>query len=97
MSKRIQRKRTKDWRMPPNTVYVGRPSKWGNPFKIGRDGSRGYVLYLYDRWLSYQLMQNPSFLEPLKEKDLACWCRLDEPCHADILLGAIAKEAEREK
>lgn len=33
--KRIQRKRTKGWRMPPNTVYVGRPSKWGNPFRLG--------------------------------------------------------------
>ena len=33
--KRIQRRRTKGWRMPPNTVYVGRPSKWGNPFKVG--------------------------------------------------------------
>ena len=32
---RIQRKRTKGWRMPPNTVYVGRPSKWGNPFNSG--------------------------------------------------------------
>lgn len=33
--KRIQRKRTKGWRMPENTVYVGRPTKWGNPFKVG--------------------------------------------------------------
>ena len=32
---RIQRKRTKGWKMPPNTVYVGRPTEWGNPFKIG--------------------------------------------------------------
>ncbi len=31
---RIQRKRTKGWRMPPNTIYVGRPTKWGNPFTI---------------------------------------------------------------
>lgn len=35
MPKRIQRKRTKGWTMPPNTVYVGRPTKWGNPFKVG--------------------------------------------------------------
>ena len=35
MPKRIQRKRTKGWRMPPNTVYAGRPTKWGNPFKTG--------------------------------------------------------------
>ena len=33
--KRIQRKRVKGWKTPPNTVYVGRPTKWGNPFKVG--------------------------------------------------------------
>ena len=35
---RIQRKRTKGWRMPPNTVYVGRPTKWGNPWIVGEPG-----------------------------------------------------------
>lgn len=35
MSARIQRKRTKGWRMPPGAVYVGRPTKWGNPFAVG--------------------------------------------------------------
>jgi hypothetical protein len=34
MAIRIQRKRTKGWKMPENTVYVGRPTKWGNPFKL---------------------------------------------------------------
>lgn len=33
---RIQRKRTKGWKMPENTIYVGRPTKWGNPFKVGK-------------------------------------------------------------
>ena len=32
---RVQRKRTKGWRMPANTVYVGRPTKWGNPYVVG--------------------------------------------------------------
>ena len=36
--RRIQRKRTRGWRMPPNTVYVGRPSKWGNIFHVGDIG-----------------------------------------------------------
>ena len=35
MPKRIQRKRTKGWRMPADAIYVGRPTKWGNPDKIG--------------------------------------------------------------
>lgn len=34
MPKRIQRKRTKGWRMPPNTINVSRPSKWGNPYTV---------------------------------------------------------------
>ena len=34
--KRIQRKRTPGWKMPPNTVYVGRPTKWGNPYEVGK-------------------------------------------------------------
>ena len=38
---RIQRKRTKGWRMPPNTVYVGRPTIWGNPFPVGH--SKGII------------------------------------------------------
>ena len=34
MSRRIQRQRTRGWRMPPNAVYVGRPSLWGNPYSL---------------------------------------------------------------
>ena len=37
MVKRIQRKRSKGWRNPPNTIYVGRPTKWGNPFMLSGD------------------------------------------------------------
>ncbi len=42
MPKRIQRKRSKGWRMPPNTVYVGRPTKWGNPWKPEQYWDAGY-------------------------------------------------------
>jgi hypothetical protein len=41
---RIQRKRTKGWKMPPNTVYVGRGSQWGNPFKITPDRNAAAVV-----------------------------------------------------
>ena len=86
MPKRIQRKRTKGWRMPSNTVYVGRGSKWGNPFK----GVNAYENYM----MLIPLMDKEDFLlEPLKGKDLACWCPLDKPCHADFLLE-IANERE---
>jgi len=91
--KRIQRKRTKGWKMPPNTVYVGRPSKWGNPFKIDEYNNRSDVLRRYEFWLTERLKDNPHFLDELKGKDLACWCPLDEPCHADVLLKFLKESA----
>jgi hypothetical protein len=72
--------------MPQNTVYVGRPTKWGNPFKIGVHGSREEVLRKYRIWIEQKLNQDPNFLTPLRGRNLACFCRLTEPCHADILL-----------
>ena len=118
---RIQRKRTKGWRMPPNTIYVGRPSKWGNPFKVGElyKNTAGWVglfgilpakeLYkiqdsgvlitrelsidMYTRLMGLRI--NPDSTERdywiknlklLKDKTLCCWCKENEPCHADILL-----------
>jgi len=104
MNKRVQRKRTKGWRMPPNTVYVGRPTKWGNPYKIGELGlvhagkpaTREEVLELYEKWVKQEIHCCDShFLDPLIGKDLACWCPLDKPCHADVLLK-ILKERQRE-
>ena len=83
---RIQRKRSAGWRMPPNAVYVGRPTRWGNPFKVGVDGTLGEVIEKYRIWLEGRLKEDPDFLNPLKGKDLACWCPLDKPCHADVLL-----------
>lgn len=85
--KRVQRKRVKGWKMPENTVYVGRPTKWGNPFRIGFEASsRGTAIEFYEEWLQEQLEKDPHFLDSLKGKDLACWCPLDKDCHADILL-----------
>jgi hypothetical protein len=84
--KRIQRKRSKGWKMPANTVYVGRPTKWGNPYKIGVDGNREEVIAKYREWLKKKLEEDPKFLDPLKGKDLPCWCPLNKPCHADVIL-----------
>lgn len=66
-------------------VYVGRPSKWGNQFKIGRDGTRDEVIAKYRAWIAEQ----PELLLDLHEligKDLVCWCS-PKPCHADVLLA----------
>jgi hypothetical protein len=86
MNIRIQRKRTEGWKMPANTVYVGRRSRWGNPFKIGIDGDRDEVIRKYRTWLTEKIRKHPDFLVPLYGKDLCCWCRTDEHCHADVLL-----------
>lgn len=93
--KRIQRKRTKGWTMPEGAIYVGRPTKWGNPFRVGDPNLGGtidfvpinqvsldLVLIAYERWAK----KYHTDLSALRGKDLACWCRLDQPCHADILL-----------
>ena len=119
---RIQRKRTKGWKMPENTVYVGRPGLFGNPFYSRPDAgprSFSFEVWMFRRWLYKSLgltiLENPkavelsNFIEKMatpfceKENDanaerikqalpllrgmnLACWCPLDQPCHADVLL-----------
>jgi hypothetical protein len=90
---RVQRKRVKGWKMPENTIYVGRPGKFGNPYKVGDKNDMGedvtmemaleyYEFYLKRKYKEYL----PEFLKPLKGKNLACFCPLDKPCHADVLL-----------
>lgn len=72
----------------PHDVYIGRPSKWGNPFKIGYDDrgiywTREVVVSLYESWIHDQpdLM---AALPELKGKRLGCWCS-PLPCHGDVL------------
>jgi len=91
MGKRIQRLRTKNWKMPKNAVYVGRPTKYGNPYKMVTEEDRIRVLIEYELWLRRKLLEDNSFLDELIGKDLVCWCPLDKPCHADILLRYIEK------
>lgn len=100
MPARIQRKRTKGWRMPDSTVYVGRPTRWGNPFAVGEygpldrkpidnDGAVGFFIdMLKDADLQMECCypSEDHIREELCGKDLACWCPLDQPCHADVLL-----------
>jgi hypothetical protein len=65
-------------------VLVARPSRWGNPFLIGRDGGRAQVIAKYEEWIKGQpdlLAQLPQ----LRGRRLACYCSLDQPCHGDVL------------
>lgn len=69
----------------PYAIYIGRPSKWGNPFIIGRDGNRQQVIEKYRQ----MVLSRPEFVEEIKRElkgqDLVCFCS-PLPCHGDILL-----------
>ncbi|QHO91055.1 hypothetical protein CWT12_06585 [Actinomyces sp. 432] len=128
--RRIQRRRTRGWRMPGGAVYVGRPSRWGNPFAVGgeyrvdsepgaaallgvpgpgeavlRPQTRREAAVAYLAWLCWDLVLLPAKTGPvpplpaiivgeLAGRDLACWCPLDEPCHADVLLAVAAGDPQ---
>ena len=121
--KRIQRKRTKGWRMPEGAVYVGRGSRWGNPFQIysghtimgpswfdAKDNwGRVTAANVTNAYVTSSKLMGPAdtlghfemlmrvrkrdsaeqferWVSPLRGKNLACWCPLDQSCHADVLL-----------
>lgn len=151
--KRIQRQRSKGWRMPAGAVYVGRPSPWGNPFPVNGDvapwlaialgergdaaGRRAAAVLAYRAWMREEPLPIPTAapddgggefeygdgrvrkvkdivvgmglltlskspirlgskpdLAPLRGHDLVCWCPLDQPCHADVLLELNAEEPQ---
>jgi hypothetical protein len=94
--RRIQLKRTKGWRMPPNTVKVDRSTKWGNPFKVDYKGMTPELAVqsfknLLDEFGEYQVSKRVKVTlhdikRELRGKNLACWCKSSEVCHADVLL-----------
>jgi Domain of unknown function (DUF4326) len=86
MPQRIRRQRRRGWRLPANAICVTRPGRWGNPFEIGQDGDRAQVLALFADYARARLAEEPDWLEPLRGKDLACWCAEGAACHAGILL-----------
>ena len=79
--------------MPKGATYVGRPTKWGNPFFVSDYGQQKAV-DLFRAWLTgldpeTQPEQRKQLLDSIHElrgKNLACYCPLDQPCHADVLL-----------
>lgn len=122
--RRIQRQRTKGWRMPHGALYVGRGSRWGNPFSVSGSGhsligpewfvarSNWGRVTAMGMTAAYVTSSRPissedvvrqfvdllkvrrrdesdrldSWMSPLIGRDLACWCPLGQPCHADVLL-----------
>ncbi|WP_449408020.1 DUF4326 domain-containing protein [Microbacterium maritypicum] len=94
MPERIRLSRAKGWRIPANTVVVSRPSKWGNPWIILLPGGRSLMVQRFREMLNTDTEARDAFGYPSDEeirtelagKNLACWCPLDLPCHADVLL-----------
>ncbi|WP_293373606.1 DUF4326 domain-containing protein [Nevskia sp.] len=82
---RVQLRRTKGWRMPPNTVKVHRTTKWGNPFG-DRESDRSWRSAAVEAFRLENHCKPTSDFAELRGKNLACWCPLDGPCHADVLL-----------
>lgn len=95
---RIQRKCTRGWRMPANAVYVGRPSRWANPYIIGQPAAESggelvtneNCLRLFEGHCERMLAKDPHWLDPLVNMLLACWCPLVLPCHVDIILRLLS-------
>ena len=116
---RVQRRRSRGWELPPDTVIVTRPSEWGNPFRISKateiSPEKGKISWTVEsdssawffaakeaaQFAAVQLFRarvaeargNDRYRERarlvLKGKNLACWCRADQPCHADVLLELV--------
>ncbi len=77
--------------MPADAIYVGRPTVWGNPFVAGSQLMTGGVLTAAKAVELYEQHVRENFDERdirhcLRGKNLACWCEIGEPCHADVLL-----------
>jgi hypothetical protein len=102
MAERVRLSRAKGFRLAEDVINVARPGKLGNPFVVGRDGTRAECVHLFalmcggflvltciptlDEQRAY--MEHLKVVLPrLKGRDMACWCALDgKPCHADVLL-----------
>lgn len=85
---RIQRRRgVKGWRMPEGAKYVGRGSRWGNPYTVAEYGREGAVQLFREHLESMTPNERATYLEPLKTvTTLCCWCKPGELCHADVLI-----------
>lgn len=112
---RIQLRRAKGWKMPPNTIKVDRSTRWGNPFLVGTQGPAIKCVYLYalmvggfhclstgaecgkrqDAASAALKAAEADGYAPLRGKNLACWCKVGQPCHGDLLLEIANRRRRR--
>lgn len=107
MPERVQLSRKSGFRLPPNTVSVARPTKWGNPHRVGAalhecrtaqeavdKFRRGFAMIDELGFIDSPIGRMSRDLHVLRGKNLACWCKLGAPCHADVLLELANREPE---
>jgi hypothetical protein len=94
---RIRLSRARGWRLPEGAIVVARPTRFGNPFRVGDPGvpDAATAVALFRRALASGELERtrPAFArasirQALRGHDLACWCPLDSACHADVLMEA---------
>lgn len=87
MTARVQQRRTRGWRKPEGAVCVSRPSRWGNPFTVAEHG-RAEAVRLFEEALCAGALAVTvaDVRQELAGRVLACFCPLDQACHADVLL-----------
>ena len=83
---RYQRSRRKGARLPPEVIVVTRPTKWGNPHPLSLGREEAVRRYREDLLAGRLAITVEDVERELRGRDLACYCPLDEPCHADVLL-----------
>lgn len=86
--------------MPPNTVCITRPGRWGNPFRVSLEMPAEQAVVDFRLELRYEMLAIEfgmparsermrwiaEHIHLLKGKNLACYCQAGQPCHADVLL-----------
>lgn len=106
ITQRIQLSRKRGWRMPENTVKVDRTTLYGNPYVVSSDRTDDFDCSTKEEAIQKftDLMRHfkkedreayKAWIAPLRGKNLACWCKLGEPCHADVLLEIANEEGAK--
>jgi len=95
---RVQYSRNPAWRKPPGTILVSGPTRWNNPFLVGEDGSSNRERAVAEFRSALEEGRLDVSVEDvrhhLKGQNLGCWCPLDRPCHADVLLEVANRGAD---
>lgn len=88
-AKPIRIKYKRGMQLPPNTIYVGRPTKWGNRNKVGHGETNHFAVACFRDDLRADPKLVAEAKRELKGKNLACWCKPEDECHADVWLELV--------